>query len=648
MEGMSNPNEDPWVCPNDRELSLRAKLNSGWSFYTFRILRTGLSKKFTIKKEEEEIIKNIIKKAEEVTEREEYRVGRLVDRLENIKNNAKGNGITTCLLCDEKFGKITTPPMKCNICEKAVCVKCGVDTISSGNVPIWLCKLCNEQREFWKKSGAWFLGRMPQHKLPSLRERAYLTSGSFVVSTPEMNRKSNLLSQVSEMYSDSDQESSLSSEEHHDEDHHHSSRQQGTRQSVDDITHHGSHPSFVKLQESLSSSRTPSPSRSDQLKDSRWSSDEVDSMDGTDSQHSRRSRILHHSPILVRKNGRRSVDSTLSEKSDSLKVAQSNGREPSPERSRLAAVDFVGSNENLEELFQTYGPDYKLAGPLGVIEFTVNYLKDDNRLDIHIQNAKGLRAMDSNGSSDPYVKTHLLPGASKGNKIRTQTLRKTLDPIFDETLTYHGITKEDMSAKKLRLQVLDEDRLGRNDFIGETTVPLKHVLIRNNFNMQRILEPKSEDELAEMTPDDSRGRIHVSLCYISKDHKLVVGIIRCANLIAMDSNGYSDPYVKCYLLPDPSKKTKRRTKMKKKNLNPEFNETFTYNIAHNELASKTLEITVWDYDVGTSNDFIGGIHLGIHSKDTLLKQWFETLKHQNKESKYWHSLTTDITLNEAE
>ena len=52
----------------------------------------------------------------------------------------------------------------------------------------------------------------------------------------------------------------------------------------------------------------------------------------------------------------------MSEKSDSLKVAQSNGREPSPERSRLPAVDFVGSNENLEELFQTYGPDYKLAG----------------------------------------------------------------------------------------------------------------------------------------------------------------------------------------------------------------------------------------------------------------------------------------------
>ena len=34
--------------------------------------------------------------------------------------------------------------------------------------------------------------------------------------------------------------------------------------------------------------------------------------------------------------------------------------------------------------------------------------------------------------------------------MRTQTQRKTLDPIFDETLTYHGITEEDMNAKKLR------------------------------------------------------------------------------------------------------------------------------------------------------------------------------------------------------
>jgi hypothetical protein len=48
---------------------------------------------------------------------------RLVDRLENIKNNAQGNGVTTCLLCDEKFGKITATPIKCSICEKVQIVQ---------------------------------------------------------------------------------------------------------------------------------------------------------------------------------------------------------------------------------------------------------------------------------------------------------------------------------------------------------------------------------------------------------------------------------------------------------------------------------------------------------------------------------------------
>ncbi|KAL6459397.1 hypothetical protein MHYP_G00328690 [Metynnis hypsauchen] len=44
--------------------------------------------------------------------------------------------------------------------------------------------------------------------------------------------------------------------------------------------------------------------------------------------------------------------------------------------------------------------------------------------------------------------------------------------------------------------------------------------------------------------EEERGRILVSLCYIVEKTSLVVGIIRCAHLAAMDSNGYSDPFVK--------------------------------------------------------------------------------------------------------
>lgn len=81
-------------------------------------------------------------------------------------------------------------------------------------------------------------------------------------------------------------------------------------------------------------------------------------------------------------------------------------------------------------------------------------------------------------------------------------------------------------------------------------------------------------EQAEQGPGllEERGRILLSLSYSSSRRGLLVGILRCAHLAAMDVNGYSDPYVKTYLRPDVDKKSKNKTGVKKKTLNPEFNE----------------------------------------------------------------------------
>lgn len=40
-------------------------------------------------------------------------------------------------------------------------------------------------------------------------------------------------------------------------------------------------------------------------------------------------------------------------------------------------------------------------------------------------------------------------------------------------------------------------------------------------------------------------------------------------------------------------------------LSPSRHQEFCYEIKHGDLAKKTLEVTVWDYDIGKSNDFIG-------------------------------------------
>lgn len=75
---------------------------------------------------------------------------------------------------------------------------------------------------------------------------------------------------------------------------------------------------------------------------------------------------------------------------------------------------------------------------------------------------------------------------------------------------------------------------------------------------------------------------------------------------------------------------------------PSGHQEFCYEIKHGDLAKKTLEITVWDYDIGKSNDFIGGVVLGINAKGERLKHWFDCLKNKDKRIERWHTLTNEL------
>ncbi|KAK2492207.1 hypothetical protein MC885_004693 [Smutsia gigantea] len=162
---------------------------------------------------------------------------------------------------------------------------------------------------------------------------------------------------------------------------------------------------------------------------------------------------------------------------------------------------------------------------LGTLDFSLLHDQENNALHCTISKAKGLKPMDHNGLADPYVKLHLLPGASK-------------------TLTYYGITDEDMIRKTLRISVCDEDKFRHNEFIGETRVPLKKLKPNHTKTFSICLEKQLPVDKTEDKSLEERGRILISLKYSSQKQGLLVGIVRCAHLAAMDANGYSDPYVK--------------------------------------------------------------------------------------------------------
>uniref|UniRef100_A0A3P8YUN9 C2 domain-containing protein n=1 Tax=Esox lucius TaxID=8010 RepID=A0A3P8YUN9_ESOLU len=282
-----------------------------------------------------------------------------------------------------------------------------------------------------------------------------------------------------------------------------------------------------------------------------------------------------------------------------------------------AAAPSPATTGKKEEEPDVEGYDSDDSTTLGTLDFSLLYDQENNAL-------------------------HCTINKAKANKLRTKTLRNTLNPVWSETLTYYGITDEDMVRKTLRISVCDEDKFRHNEFIGETRIPLKKLKPNQTKNFYNCLEKQLPIDKTDDKSLEERGRIMISLKYSSQKSGLVVGIVRCAHLAAMDANGFSDPYVKTYLKPDENKKSKHKTAVKKKTLNPEFNEEFFYEIKYADLSKKTLEVTVWDYDIGKSNDFIGGVSLGISANGERLKHWFDCLKNKDKKIERWHTLTNEL------
>ncbi|XP_064449769.1 synaptotagmin-11 isoform X3 [Mirounga angustirostris] len=111
---------------------------------------------------------------------------------------------------------------------------------------------------------------------------------------------------------------------------------------------------------------------------------------------------------------------------------------------------------------------------LGTLTFSVDYNFPKKALVVTIQEAHGLPVMDEQTQgSDPYIKMTILP--DKRHRVKTRVLRKTLDPVFDETFTFYGVPYSQLQDLVLHFLVLSFDRFSRDDVIGEVMVPLAGV-----------------------------------------------------------------------------------------------------------------------------------------------------------------------------
>ncbi|CAB3360116.1 Hypothetical predicted protein [Cloeon dipterum] len=122
-------------------------------------------------------------------------------------------------------------------------------------------------------------------------------------------------------------------------------------------------------------------------------------------------------------------------------------------------------------------------------------------------------------------------------------------------------------------------------------------------------------------PSENVGQIHFSLEYDFQNTTLILRIIQGKELPAKDLSGTSDPYVRVTLLPD--KKHRLETKIKRRTLNPRWNETFYFEgFPIQKLQSRVLHLHVFDYDRFSRDDSIGEVFLPLCQVDFSEKPSF--------------------------
>ncbi|XP_069544432.1 synaptotagmin-like protein 2 isoform X1 [Brachyistius frenatus] len=260
----------------------------------------------------------------------------------------------------------------------------------------------------------------------------------------------------------------------------------------------------------------------------------------------------------------------------------------------------------------------------GSIQFAVNYIQKLAEFHIFVVLCRDLAVADTKKNrSDPYVKCFLLPDKSKLGKRKTTIKKKTLNPTYNEILRFK-IQLDVLKTQNLNISVWHHDTFGRNSFLGEVDQDLSEWDFSNTQMNEYPLKARVSAQASSLLPavrPDGTGYMRVALRFLAqtthskKKSRTETGEVQiwvkdCKNLPPV-RGGIIDPFVKCTVLPDTSRKSRQKTRVVKRTASPMFNHTMVYDGFRTEdLKEACAEITVWGHD-RLHNHYIGGVRLGL-------------------------------------
>uniref|UniRef100_A0A3Q3E5X3 Synaptotagmin-like 1 n=1 Tax=Labrus bergylta TaxID=56723 RepID=A0A3Q3E5X3_9LABR len=193
--------------------------------------------------------------------------------------------------------------------------------------------------------------------------------------------------------------------------------------------------------------------------------------------------------------------------------------------------------------------------------------------------------------SDPYVKSYLLPDKSSQSKKKTSVKKKTVNPVYDQTLRYK-VRKGELPSRTLNLSVWHAEPLGRNVFLGEVEAALGLWDWSCTQPLWQDLQPR-----VHLNPDSisSRGTIVLSIKFIPDGYEGELHIwLREAHGLLSNKGGAIDSFVRSFILPDASRQSGQKTRMTKRSISPTYNHNYADCVAAIRLSCGTGESELWE------------------------------------------------------
>ncbi|XP_032238358.2 synaptotagmin-16 isoform X2 [Nematostella vectensis] len=298
----------------------------------------------------------------------------------------------------------------------------------------------------------------------------------------------------------------------------------------------------------------------------------------------------------------------------------------------------------------------------GRIQISASYAPTAEKLSVTVVRAEDIPTKQRGGASSVQVRIVILP--TKKQRFKTKAKPAT-NPNFHETFTFTRITQNELRNLCLRVRLYGHERIGKDKLLGESKIELTAFeLDGEGTPLWRTLTPGnaigSSDSMYDLS---DTGSVHsfgsygsssslamvqsgapellVSLCYQSLTGRLTVEVLKASNLRNVAMQRAPDTYVKVSMFNSIGQQlSKSKTSIRRSMYDPEFNETFVFQIIEFELPSVSLMFSVVNIKKMRRKEIMGWFSMGRdNTGEDEESHWKEMIEGKGKAVKRWHVLS---------